>query len=307
MKHLKSIYILLALLVLPLIAKAQQLPQFSQYMYNTISINPAYAGSREILVVNVLHRNQWLGINGAPVTQTLSAHSSIPGTNFGAGLSVINDKLGYEKTVHLFADLSYKIKLDLYEEYQITFGLKIGTSKYDIDDALFNDPDYLSDPFLNQLDYKWHPNFGAGVYFRGKSFYLGLSSPKLLTNNNISTYVSLDRVSYFFNGGYLVDINKNFKFKPAFLIKYTEGAPVSFDLSAMFFINEKLWLGGSYRFVDSFGAIANFKITKRLSVGYSYDYITSNLKTYTSGSHEIMINYEFEFPKPRCKCKDLYN
>ncbi len=120
-------------------------------------------------------------------------------------------------------------------------------------------------------------------------------------------YVSLDRVSYFFNGGYLLDVNKNLKFKPTFLLKYTDGAPVSLDFSTLFFINEKLWLGASYRLNDSFGALVNFKIATGLYVGYAYDYITSDLNPYTSGSQELMISYEFIFPKPKCKCKDLYN
>ncbi len=290
-----------------MMAIAQQLPQFSQYMYNMISVNPAYAGSREIMVVNVLNRNQWLGVEGAPVTQTLSAHTSIPSTNLGVGLSIINDKLGYENTTYAFADVSYKINLDYYDEYKLTFGIKAGFRKYSLDEELLNDPRYSGDPFLNNFDYSWSPNFGVGVYFRGESFYLGLSSPKLLTTKSNTEFADLERVSYFFNGGYLMDVNRNVKFKPAFLVKYTDGAPISVDFSSMFFINEFLWLGGSYRLSDSIGAIVNFRVAKGLFIGYSYDYITSNLTTFTSGSHEIMLNYEFVFPKPRCKCKNLYN
>ncbi|NNL15067.1 MAG: type IX secretion system membrane protein PorP/SprF [Flavobacteriaceae bacterium] len=303
----KLISILILFLCLPSLGLAQQLPQFTQYMYNTISINPAYAGSREIMVVNALNRNQWAGINGAPVTQTLSAHTSIPNTKFGVGLSFISDKLGFEKTTYAYADVSYTIRLNQYDAYKLAFGLKFGASKYDLDQDLLNDGTNASDPFLDLVNFKWSPNIGAGIYFRGESFYLGLSSPKLINykEDNIE-YVSLDRVSYFFNGGYLLDVNKNLKFKPTFLLKYTEGAPVSMDLSTLFFINEKLWLGGSYRFFDSFGAIINFKIFDGLSMGYAYDYITTDLNSYSSGSHEFMLNYEFVFPKPKCKCKDLY-
>lgn len=307
MKLPRNIYVYLAMGVMPLSSFGQQLPQFTQYMYNTISINPAYAGSREILIINLLNRNQWVGIDGAPVTQTLSAHTSLPGTNLGLGLSIINDQLGYEKTTYLFSDISYRINLDPLDEYKITFGMKVGFRKYSIDDELLNDPDYNTDPFLNNINYKWDPNIGVGLYFRGESYYLGLSVPKIFTYKNNTEYFSLDRVSYFFNGGYLFDANMNLKFKPTFLLKYTEGAPISFDLSSLFFINENLWIGGSYRFSDSFGAIVNFKITEALSIGYSYDYITSNLRIATSGSHELMLNYEFEFPKPECICKNLYN
>ena len=307
MKTYKNTYLLMALLMMSCLGIAQQFPQFSQYMYNTISINPAYAGSREILVINLLNRNQWVGVNGAPVTQTLSAHSSIPFTKLGVGLSVINDKLGYEKKTNVFADVSYRIDLDSYDEYKITFGLKAGFRKYGIDDSLLNDPDYNTDPFLSTLDTDWQPNFGIGVYFRGESFYFGLSSPKLINNKNNDEFASIERLSYFFNGGYVWEINKTLKFKPTFLFKYTEGAPMSFDISTMFLINENIWLGGSYRFTESFGAIVNFTIVEGLSVGYSYEYITTSLSSYTTGSHEMMINYEFKFPKPRCKCKHLYN
>lgn len=301
-----NLYILFILLI-PIIGSAQQLPQFTQYMYNTISFNPAYAGSREIMVINVLNRNQWAGINGAPITQTLSAHTSIPGSNFGVGLSIIKDKLGYENTTYAYADVSYTITLNDYDDYKLAFGLKFGASKYDLDQNLLNDGFNSSDPFLDLVNFNWSPNIGAGIYFRGESFYLGLSSPKLINYENSSMeYVSLDRVSYFFNGGYLVDLNSNLKFKPTFLVKYTNGAPLSMDLSTLFYINEKLWLGGSYRFFDSFGAIVNFEVLEGLSLGYAYDYITSDLSSYSSGSHEFMMSYEFIFPKPRCKCKDLY-
>ena len=134
-----------------------------------------------------------------------------------------------------------------------------------------------------------------------------MSAPKILTHKSNSEYFSLDRVSYFLNGGYVFNVNNNLIFKPTFLVKYTDGAPLSIDLSTLFFINENLWLGASYRFSDSFGAIVNFKIMDGVTVGYSYDYITSNLKTSTSGSHGILLNYEFNFPKPRCLCKNLYN
>ncbi len=309
MKITKNILLLIILLIVPFLGTAQQQPQFTQYMYNTISFNPAYAGSREIMVINVLNRNQWVGINGAPVTQTLSAHTSLPNTKFGVGLSVIKDELGYENSTYAYADVSYTITLNKYDAYKFAFGLKIGASKYDLDENLMNSNGNSSDPFLDMVNFDWTPNIGAGFYFRGESFYIGLSVPKLINyeNNNNIDYISLDRVSYFFNGGYLLDVNKNLKFKPTFLLKYTEGAPVSMDLSTLFFVNEKLWLGASYRLFDSLGAIINFKVFDGLSLGYAYDYITSDLSSYSSGSHEFMINYEFVFPKPRCKCKDLYN
>jgi type IX secretion system PorP/SprF family membrane protein len=307
MKSFKDIYVAFLLVLIPFTGICQQTPQFSQYMYNTISINPAYAGSREYMVINVLNRNQWVGINGAPETQTLSAHTSIPKSNVGVGLSVINDKLGYERMTYVYSDFSYRIDLDGYDEYKLTFGLKAGFRKYSLDEDLLNDPEYNNDPELANVDYKWDPNFGVGVYFRGDSFYLGLSAPKIFRYKNNTEYFSLDRMSYFLNGGYLFDVDRHIKIKPAFIVKYTDGAPISVDISSMMLINENLWIGANYRLGDSLGALVNFKLTEGFSVGYAYDYITSNLNFATAGSHEIMLNYEFEFPKPRCICKNLYN
>lgn len=306
MKIIKFITFIV-IIMLPILSIGQQHAQFTQYMYNTISINPAYAGSREIMVINLLNRNQWVGVNGAPITQTFSAHTSLPNTRLGVGLSFLNDELGYEKTTYAYADVSYTLNINKFDAYKIAFGIKVGASKYDLDNALLDDPIYGSDPFLNTINYKWMPNIGAGIYYRGESLYIGLSAPKLINykNENLE-YVSLDRVSYFFKGGYLLDVHKNLKFKPTFLVKYTDGAPISLDFSTLFFINEKLWLGTSYRLNDSFGALVNFKIATGLYVGYAYDFITSDLNPYTSGSQEIMISYEFIFPKPKCKCKDLY-
>ncbi len=304
---MKKSIINIVLIVLPVLIFAQQQPQFTQYMYNTISINPAYAGSREVMVINLLNRNQWVGINGAPITQTLSVHSSIPGTKLGIGLSVINDKLAYERTTYLATDVSYTIKLK--KTYQLAFGLKIGASKFTLDKDILNDPEYNDDPFLDYLYYKWTPNIGAGIYFRTDSFYFGLSAPKLINyaNNEALEFVALDRTSYYFNGGYLFDVNKHIKFKPTFLVKYTNGAPISVDISLSTLLKEKLWLSGFYRFNDSFGALVNLKVSDALSIGYSYDYIVTDLGPYTSGSHEIILNYELPFPRPSCKCKNLYN
>jgi len=288
--------------------EAQQLPQFSQYMYNTISINPAYAGSREIMVINVLNRNQWIGVNGAPVTQTVSVHTSIPESNLGVGLSLINDQLGYDKTFYGYADISYTLNFN--DLYWLAFGIKGGASKFRLDDGILNDPEYNYDPYLDQVNFKWNPNIGVGVYFRGDRFYLGLSVPKMISNTNQygQEFVPTERPSYYFNGGYLFDFYvRNIQFKPTFLIKYTNGAPITLDLTANVLFNEKLWLGVAYRTGDSFGAMANFRVSKGLSIGYAYDYVTSDLGNFSPGSNEIILNYEFNFPIRRCTCKDLYN
>ena len=287
--------------------EAQQYPQFTQYMYNTISVNPAYAGSREFMVINLLNRNQWVGVDGAPTTQTLTMHSSVPGSQLGLGLSVINDKIGYENSTYAYADVSYTINLK--RDRWLAFGLKAGASKYDLRDELISDPNYGNDPFLQDVFYKWSPNFGAGIYYRTEYFYFGVSAPRLVNIKNKSNleYESIDRASYYLNGGYLWDISHKLKFKPTFLVKYTNGAPISVDLTANFYLNEQVWLGGFYRLNDGFGALVNFKISEIINIGYSFDYITSALNPYANGSHEVMLGFDLPWPLPKCNCVDLHN
>jgi len=207
-----------------------------------------------------------------------------------------------------YIDVSYTIRLSKFDDYKLSFGIKGGASKYRLDDELLNDPLYTNDPFLDNLSYEWNPNFGVGLYFRTQSSYIGISIPKLIsyTNKTELDYVNLDRVSYYVNGGYLFDKNKNLKIKPTFLLKYTNGSPITADITANFFINEKLWLAAMYRTNDSFGGLINIKVIDNIFVGYAYDFIVSDLNPYTSGSHEILMNFQFNFPKPKCKCKDLY-
>ena len=307
MKKLNPLHIVFMLLLSSVLSYAQQLPQFSQYLYNTIAINPAYAGSREKMVINLLGRNQWVGVDGAPVTQTLSAHTSIPNTKFGVGLSIINDQLAFEKTTFIFTDLSYTVNLT--DKYKLAFGVKVGASQYGLDDELLNDPQYAGDPFLNNLNFEWSPNFGAGLYFRSDYFYLGLSIPRIIDYGNRTgvDYTAIDRASYYLNGGYLMRLNNNIQFKPTFLVKYTNGAPITVDINANFLINDSLWVGGFYRFTEAVGFMANLKVNDNLSFGYAYDYLVSDLNPFSIGSHELVLNYELNFPRPKCNCPDLYN
>lgn len=309
MKRIKQLFILGIVLAAPFVAHSQQRPQFTQYMYNSIAFNPAYAGSREYMVVNLLHRSQWVGIDGAPTTQTLSAHSSIPKMkNVGAGLSIVRDQLGFESTTDAFANFSYTLDLDSGQKHRLAFGIKAGATKYDLNNDLLNDPVAGPDNFLNTVNFSWAPNVGLGLYFRGDSYYVGVAVPKIFTySDNKTGFTSFDRTSLFINGGYLMDLGADLQFKPTFLVKYTEGAPVSVDVSALFLISEKLWLGGSYRFSDSFGLIADFEISENFSLGYAYDYITSRLVDFSSGSHEIILTYQFDFPRRGCLCKPLHN
>jgi len=302
----KKTYYLILLCFIPLLSMAQQLQQFSQYMYNTVAVNPAYAGSRERLNITLLNRNQWVGVNGAPVTQTFSVHSSIPGTNLGVGLSFINDKLGYENSTYIFADASYTIKLN--EDYRLSLGMKFGMSRYGLNADLLSDPSAIGDQYLDKIFNKWKTNIGAGLYLRSDKWYLGISAPRLFNYDNPTDieYVAIDRVSSYLIGGYMYKMNPRLKFKPTFLVKYTNGAPVSVDLTANFLLNNKLWLGVAYRVTESFGALMSLNVSDNFKFGYSYEFNTSALNAYTLGSHELFVSYEFDFPKPRCNCENVF-
>jgi type IX secretion system PorP/SprF family membrane protein len=274
-------------------AFSQQLPQFTQYMFNTISINPAYAGSREALSIVGLHRSQWAGLDGAPTTQTLSIHSPLKNKKIGLGLSFINDELGFENFSYVYADFSYTI--DLGEATKLAFGLKGGFTSYSIDQELRDAES--SDPAISNIEDQWNPNFGMGLFLHSNRWYVGLSAPRILNNdyNGSENYGALERVGYYFTGGVVVDINTDIKFKPSFLIKMTNGAPLSYDLSGNFIFNEKLWLGAAYRFNESagaFGAIAAFQVSKQLRIGYAYENPVSDIRPFSNGTHEVLLLFE---------------
>ncbi len=296
MKLIKHYIIALALLSCT-VGIAQQLPQFTQYMYNTISINPAYAGSRETLSVVGLHRSQWVGFDGGPVTQTLSIHSPLRNDKIGLGMSVINDKLGDERFTYLYGDFSYTIKTG--EKTELAFGIKAGFTSYTLDRSAADAPG--TDPGIYGVNDRWSPNLGAGVYWHSNKWYLGLSTPRLLTNDynddnsNGQEYAALERVSYYFTGGYVFDLSESTKLKPAFLVKAVNGAPLSFDITANFLFNEKFWLGGGYRVSQNTSAIAglaDFQVSKQMRIGYAYEYPLSDVSSYTGGTHEILIMFE---------------
>jgi len=272
---------------------AQQLPQFTQYMYNTISINPAYAGSRETLSIVGLHRSQWVGLDGAPTTQTLSLHTPLRNEKVGLGLSFINDELGYQNFSYLYGDFSYTVHTS--ENTKLSFGVKAGFTSYSLD------PEFKAseamDPLISGYKDKWEPNIGAGVYWHSERWYVGLSSPRILNTKYTEdgSYKAVERQSYYLTGGYVFDLSQSVKFKPAVLLKATNGAPLSFDATANFLFNETFWIGAAYRVNERAGAIgglADFQISKQLRIGYAYEYPISDLRPYTSGTHEVLLMFE---------------
>ena len=302
---MKRLIIIIVMLILGFeYSNAQQLPQFTQYMYNTIAINPAYAGSRDALSIVALNRNQWAGFDGGPETQTLSIHTPLRNKKVGLGLSLINDKTGFENFTYVYGDFSYTIKAS--DEIDVSFGLKAGMTYYKLSDELYNLTEVNQDPYFDERLNRWNSNFGAGVLIHSDKWYVGLSIPKIINHdlNNKTDFAALETVHYYALGGYVFDLNKNLKLKPSFMVKYTKGAPISTDVTANFLFDEKFWLGGSYRINGeqrAVGAIVDFQVSKQFRVGYTYEIPTGEIRPYTSGSHEILLMYEFKFMKNKQK------
>ncbi len=270
---------------------AQQDPQFTQYMYNTLSVNSAYAGSRGHVTVTGVHRSQWIGIDGAPKSQTLSFDSPI-GKNVGLGISIVNDQLGPSHETYFDANFSYSIKTS--ETHKLSFGIKGGVRLFDIDWSRGRRQTSNDNLFQENIS-RILPTVGAGIYFHGEKSYLGVSIPNFFTDqhyDDIQQSVAAERLHLFVIGGLVMDLSETLKFKPAFLFKHVTGSPVIADLSANFMFHEKLRLGVAYRWDDAFSGLAGFQISPKLLIGYAYDYTNTELQKVTSGSHELMLRYE---------------
>ena len=274
--------------------QAQQDPMFSQYMFNTLSINPAYAGSADLWTFNAIYRHQWTQFDGAPVTQTITGHGTLLGQNIGIGGSIINDKHGPIKQTGIYADASYYIPL---ERSRIAFGLKAGVNFFDADLMGLSPTDGGDPVFQSNISYKPLPNFGAGFMWYSRNHFVGLSVPKIMKNKLIDGEMpdfenNEERQHFFFTAGYVFDINSYLKFKPTFLVKAVEGAPISYDVTANFLFYEKLWVGAMYRKTDAVGGLLQYEVNRKIRIGYAYDYILSDIGSYSPGTHEIMLNVD---------------
>ena len=282
---------------------AQQDAQYTQYMYNTISVNPGYAGSRDVLNLTGLYRTQWVGLDGAPKTMTFSAHSPLRNNRLGLGVSLVRDQIWIMDETYIDIDFSYTINTS--NTGQLAFGLKAGAHLLNIDFARTNPENTTDDNFdtSNNIDNKFSPNVGFGIYYHTDRFYLGYSAPTLLRtkfyDNDVSSisYLAKDRINHYLIAGYVFDLNADLKLKPAVLFKAVAGAPLQMDLSGNLLLNEKLTLGLAYRWDAALSGLIGFQISDGLMIGYAYDWETTELNNYNSGSHEIILRYELRSSK----------
>lgn len=287
-----KIKLLFVLCFLAINAIAQQDAQFSQYMYNTTIVNPAYAGSRDAVSVFGLYRAQWVGMDGAPQTAAFSAHSPISDGKVGLGLSFVTDKIGPVQDNTISADFSYTIPTS--ELWKMAFGIKASANLFNLDVSKLN-PQHANDPSLVSLSNNFSPNIGAGIYWYSDRTYIGVSVPSFIETSKYSdTDVSVyqERLNYYLMGGRVFPLSPTVDFKPAFLLKVVSGAPLQTDISANFLFNEKLTLGAAYRINAAASAMAGFQISDGLFIGYGYDFDTNKLNNYNSGSHEVFLRFE---------------
>jgi len=303
MKHLNryhKIAALLSLAFLSLQSFAQQDPQFTQYMYNMSVINPAYATAEEgILNLGGLYRTQWVGIDGAPKTGTFFAHTPV-NEKIELGLSFTNDNIGdVVNENNIYADFAYVLPVGL--ESKLSLGLKAGFTFFNanFDGFLLQSGDVSTDIAFNENISKTFPNLGIGAFFFTDHYYVGLSAPNMLSTKHIENEngikaTGVQNVHYFLTGGYVFNINETLKLKPAFMTKAVKGAPLVLDITTNLLFNEKLEAGLGYRIGDAVSALVNFRVTPELRIGYAYDYTTTNLSNYNSGSHEIFILFDVD-------------
>ena len=283
--------------------QGQQDPGYTQYMYNMNIVNPAYAGSRGTLSIGVLGRTQWVGITGAPKTATLAVHAPV-GKNVALGFSAISDEIGPSKEHNIYADFSYTLTTS--EEGRLAFGLKGGITLHDVNLTRVELPQNdIDDLFAEDINNNY-PNFGAGVYYYTDKFYVGLSAPNILEKLHIeregNTIIRAREETHFFvTSGYVFELSETLKFKPSFLAKGVSGSPLSVDVSTNFLFNERLELGLNYRMGDSVSGLINFGVTPDLRIGYAYDYTTTNLGNYNSGTHEMFLLWDIDFSKKNLK------
>lgn len=299
--NITQVVVVLILVLTVKISRGQQDPMFTQYNFNTQTINPAYAGTWESMGFLVLGRYQWVGMDGAPTTYTFSMQTPTRKEKVALGINVINDQIGREQRLSLYGDYSYRLKIS--EQSYLRLGLKFGVTNYNniLSNYLQNDEDGRDPMSDGEIDVRYMPNYGIGGFLYSKNYYIGFSVPKIIRNefkDNFANFSTRSELRHFFLiAGYVFDLSDDFKFKPTFLTKATMGAPVDFDFTANFLIRDQFWLGAMYRTGDSYGFIAQWVFDKKLRLGYAIDFTTTKLQRFHNGTHELMVSYELGFKR----------
>ena len=288
---------------------AQYGPTFTQYTFNEAFINPAYIGSQDALAVNASYRNQWVGIDGAPVTQTFVAHAPAFHKKIGIGITAFNDRIGVLKTTAAYLNLSYRI---IMPRATLSFGLLGGIQSVREDFTKVKTIQPEDDQFMHNTPRVISPNMGFGAYYYTRKLYVGLSVPRLMQtvygsdSSKALTRVNVKDFSYYAALGYVFDANENVIWKPYILTKIIQGAPIQADFALTALLHKVLWAGASYRTDHTLSGIIGIQMTPQFKLSYSYDYTFSELQKYHSGSHEVQLSYIFSFNKEKIVTPRLF-
>ncbi|TXE12088.1 type IX secretion system membrane protein PorP/SprF [Seonamhaeicola algicola] len=291
--QIKGLILMVFTTLLTLSLQAQQDAQYTHYMYNTMSVNSAYTGQRDVLSAVALYRTQWVGIDGAPRTLNFGIHSPLRNERVALGLNVISDQLGPASETSIDLNMSYTIPVNRYGDLELSFGVKAGMHLLDTDwsKGIYQNPDSAFNDNVNLIS----PTLGTGVYLHSEKWYLGLAVPNIIETDHYDDFeesIATERMHYFLIGGYVFDVGRNTQLKPAFLVKAVSGAPLIADVSLNALFNEQFTAGLSYRWDDSISGLIGFQLTQNIFIGYSYDLTTTGLNNYNSGTHEIMLRFE---------------
>lgn len=291
----RIVYLLAILCMLnATVATAQQDPLYSQYMFTMLAVNPAYAGSRDVLSVTGLYRRQWIGVNGTPETQLLTADFALKNKKIGLGLQAYNDEIGIVHNTGIYASYAYRIK---FERATLSMGLQAGVVRFKADFASVKLGDNQDDIAFAQNQNEFRPNFGAGIFLNTDKFYIGISAPRLVGQDRISISSQKEMFAvanhWFVTAGYVFTLSPDLKLKPSAMLRVVDGAPPQIDINANVWLHDIVSLGVSYRTRNTMVGMFELQITEQLRFGYAYDLSLSSLKS--QGSHEFMLRYEFGY------------
>jgi len=274
---------------------AQQEAQYTQYMDNMLYYNPAYAGSRDMMNISALHRQQWVGYNGAPITSSLTFNTPLRYKSLGVGFSFLNDKVGPTNATWVNADISYSLRFKR-NEGRLSFGLKGGINFLNGDLSSLSKQDATDDVLNFRYQNAIQPNIGGGIYYQSKTWFVGLSVPKIVQNTRDLTSINyLDQRHYYFTLGGFITASRMLKLRPSAMLKITENAPFALDGSLAFIFYDKLWLGGNYRLQESGGIFIQYQLSNQFKIGYAFEMATTKLRKHNAGTHEVLISYDLLF------------
>lgn len=274
---------------------AQQDPHFTQFFDNTLFINPAYAGSKDVLNITSLHREQWVGFNGRPVSTTLSVHSPLSYKSIGLGITYVNDNVGPVKQNLFYGDFSYSLRFK--NKSKLAFGLKAGLNLINIGSNSLNTTTDSDPNLINNVRNQVNPNFGFGVYYHTPKWFIGASTPKLIEQSYDGSKTNMERRHYFAHVGGVINMGAQWKLRPIAQVKFTPGAPMSLDASVAGIYNERFYIGALYRLDAAIGAFVQFQISPQFKAGFATDFGTQEIRNYNYGTFEVMLSYDFVFKK----------